>query len=273
MIRHYATVCRPEQVRVLLESMRDHCGEFVLHVLAWDYDPPADEPDVYFTLRDFFLRQHPECLTLPGPPRSAVDTVATVRWKFYLDVMETTGQPLLCIDGDQWFWSSPEPMFEEIGRAPFAVSPHRIPQAARGLAGVTFETHRQFGLFNAGLVYVADPLPLVDMAAAAHDWSYTQVRTHPVDGMPDFGDQGALERVAARYGAHVIAHPGVNVAPWNVHGHLLIDGEPPTVDGEPLITYHYSSLRPDRLANPEYGINANQAGTLYVPYLRALDRA
>src|SRR5262249_31004536 len=149
------------------------------------------------TTREDFLARHPEYAAdrLPGRPRSSVDTVATVRWQFFCDVMEETGQPLTTLDGDLWFWSSPEPMFEEIGGSGFAVSPHRIPPGSARLPGVTLETHRRYGLFNGGLAYFADLPPAREMAARTYEWSYTEVIGLP-NGQFMFGDQGHLERVA-----------------------------------------------------------------------------
>jgi len=113
-VRHYATCARARELPVLLASMRKHCRPFVLHVLAWDYDPVGmpfwlphhdDDPGatvvrVNYTTRGAFLARHPdlEPSRLPGPPRSAVDVVATVRWAFFGDVMESTGEPLVIDD-------------------------------------------------------------------------------------------------------------------------------------------------------------------------------
>lgn len=285
-MRHYATVCREWQLPVLLQSMRRHCGEFKLHVLAWDYDPhdaPWLGPDVVVTPREAFLRRaaglwDPEML--PGPRRSAIDTVATVRWKYFLDVMADERAPLTTLDGDLWFWSSPEPMFEEIGDAPMAVCPHGIPPASLRLPGVVYETHRRYGLYNAGLVYFSQggAASLGAMADATSEWSYTMVRKHPVDGLDDFGDQGALERIAHRQkGSVLIVHPGVNAAPWNIHqrGSELVDGQV-LVGHRPLIVYHYSSLRLGprgdvlQVADQGYAVSLEQQRMIYWPYIDAV---
>lgn len=344
MIRHYATVCRDWQLPVLLASMRRHCGDFRLHALAWDWRPIGSEgADCLVRTREGFLARHPdfEPSRLPGPPRSPIDTVVTMRWRFFADVMEETGAPLTTLDGDLWFWSSPEPMFAEIGAAKLAVCPHRIPPRSAGLPGVTFETHRQFGLFNTGLVYMAGVSIAREMAELNHAWSYTDVVERP-GKRPLFGDQSALEDIVERsedvenargimgdglhegiqdldghpgalpksedeglrevrgegdhglraleevddrggddaagrsarprYGrTHVIRHPGVNLAPWNIHSHHLEPGAPPRVNGQPLIVFHYSSLRLDsQICDPAYAITARQAEILYAPYLNAL---
>lgn len=264
--------------------MRRHCGDFRLHVLAWDYQPfdlgrgaPAD-----FTTRLGFLGRHPdlEPARLPGPPRSPVDTVATVRWAFFADVMEATGEPLVMQDGDIHYFASPEPVFAEIGSAALAVTPHRIPPRSRGLPGVVLETHECYGRLNTGWSYAADPAPVREQAAAVREWSYTEVRRHPVDGLPDFGDQGSWERIAARHGAHEIAAP-VNIGPWSVHNRPLARGmysDAVFYGGRELVAYHFSSLRlaPDgtvaQLANACYEVERAPGARelIYEPYLRAV---
>jgi len=292
-VRHYATVCRGWQLPVLLESMRRHCGDFTLDALAWDFEADRNlGPEVYVQSRAGFLAKHPECAPerLPGPPRSPIDTVATVRWAFFFDVMKATRAPLTTLDGDLWFWSSPEPMFDEIGDAPMAVCPHGIPPRSFGLPGVCYETHRRYGLYNSGLVYfgLEGAGALAEMAEATREWSYTEVRQHPEDGQDDFGDQGALERIARRHGAREIIHPGVNVAPWNIHhrdpnmsyartGDGQLEAEVVVV-GRPLVVYHYSSLRfqPNgrvlQWADEGYAVSRAQQRLLYWPYVEACSR-
>ena len=93
----------------------------------------------------------------------------------------------------------------------------------------------------------------------------------------------AAEDVAERHNAHVIEHWGVNVAPWNVHGHRLVAGKPEfnvphLVDGQPLITFHFSSLRlaPDgtvaQLASAPYEVEwaPGVVELLYRPYINAI---
>lgn len=291
MTRHYGTACRSWQLPVLFNSMLRHCQPFVLHVLAWDWDMSAfegrrrtlarvhPETRTRVTWRKDFLACHPELETLPGKPRSPVDTIATVRWQFFADVMEATGEPLTQLDGDLWFWDSPESMFAEIGDARMAVSPHRIPSASAGLPGVTFETHGKFGLYNSGLVHFSDAGPARDLARLNREWSYTELRELP-DGRVVFGDQGWLEEVAHARRAHVITHPGVNVAPWNIHRYDITPGEPPLVGlGDPLVLFHYSSFRiaeSDRSvaqwADASYQLTDEQIAAIYVPYAEAVRR-
>jgi len=275
--RRYVTAAREWQVRPLLRSMQRHCRPFVLHVLAWDWPAPwegisrqGDGAWLDMVPREAFLARHPGLLPLPGEPRRPTDEVCSIRWTFLAEVMRVTGQPVTAIDGDLWFWASPEPVFEEIGAAKMAVSPHGFAPAAVGLPGVTLESHGQYGRYNGGWVYFADQAPAAALAELCRGWC----RTGFLDwrGRRLFGDQGWLEVVAENFGAHAIRHPGLNVAPWNVHRYPL-----PGYDGpQDLIAFHYSSLRFDghrvaQLANPEYAITDEQARRFYAPYVQELE--
>lgn len=47
-----------------------------------------------------------------------------------------------------------------------------------------------------------------------------------------------------RDGVHVVQHPGAGVAPWNARRHELASrGGQPWIDGEPVVFYHFQSLR------------------------------
>ncbi len=276
LAHHYVTACRPWQLEPLYQSMKRHCRPFVLHVLAWDWDSHAGalasdaDAVIEYTPRWAFERERPDLLPLPGDPRSPTDEVCSIRWAFVVDVMRRTSRPVTMVDGDIWFWGSPEPVFGEIGAAKMAVSPHGFAPASLGLPGVTLESHAQFGCYNGGWVYFADLAP----AAAMREWCRYWCRTGFLEfqGRQLFGDQGWLQLAAERFGAHVIRHPGLNVAPWNVHRYPL----PGYAGPQELIAYHYSSLRFDgrrvtQFANPEYGITQEQADLYYAPYVAELE--
>lgn len=279
-MRHYVTTAAAPhlpQLRVLHASMRRHCKPFKLHVLAEGEEVAAwarEQDDVEYTKVSLFTRMRdklaPDCL--PGPLRPRRELAWTWRWWFARDVVDCYGVPVTVLDVDLMFFSSPEPVFEEIGLAPMAVLPHAFAPAARGLPGVTHETHRRFGLFNAGLVYFADPTPLQRMADLCREGPMYADRVHD-DGVTRWGEQGNLERVAGEAIARVIRHPGAAPGPWNIHTQPLARDERGalTFGGRPLVAYHYSSLRlGGQLADAPYEITARQAELLYAHYLAAL---
>jgi hypothetical protein len=290
MTRHYVTACRRWQLPVLLFSMRLHCKPFMLHVLAWDWTvAPEDRGgDWCYRTRQEFLCENPRWRDMPGPPRQTIDQVATARWRFAADVMHDTGQPVTIIDGDQWFWSSPESVFAEIKAAPMAVSPHRFPDAADGLPGATVESHGKYGRFNTGWTYLADPRYATQLAEFNLTWSYTAFR--PWLGREIFGDQGYVDWLQenSHGDIHIIEHPGCNVGPWNIHRYgimkaggrlFVVESDRPGDNMSPLVSYHYSSMRFDfdgrvrQYADPGYAVGSRQIEQIYLPYAEAVAHA
>jgi hypothetical protein len=175
------------------------------------------------------------------------------------------------IDADAYFFSTPEPLFAEIGEAPIALSPHRF----------VFNQQRNewVGRFNAGFIYwkndVAGRRCLIEYRVDCIDWCAPE-------SMPDgrFMNQGYLTRWPQRYpGVHIIRHPGVNLAPWNIAGHSIDAARGITVDGVPLIFFHFSGLVADdrgrwRTGYTEFGTNLKIARrAIYAPYLEEVERA
>jgi len=159
----------------------------------------------------------------------------------YLFDREPELEELTYIDADLMFWSSPEPLFDELGDDSVLIVPHRYaPQwAAQEI------TH---GVYNVEwLTFRRDErgLAVLDWwRERCIEWCYAR----PEDGK--FGDQKYLDDWPQRFdGVHVLRHPGGGLAPWNVPRHRLArDGESVTVDGAPLVFFHFHSLalhRPD----------------------------
>jgi len=282
--RQYATYADRAylpKLRALYRSMERHCGPFELNVLAWDggtHDAVDEWPNAYVDHADDFLRCSPRLALdqLPGPPRSRIEHYWTCGPQFIADVMEGTRQPVTYVDADVMFHSDSEPVFAEIGGAPAAVFPHNFAEAAPWPIP-TRATHEQFGLYNVGLVHVADRAVAEHWAAQVRDWCYDRVEPVPIpDRRLRYGDQKYLDEWPARFGAHVVQHPGANLGPWAVHTQPLEtrDGVP-YFGGRPIVAYHYSGFRelPEGhtvLTRPEYCVTDEQARIIYDPYLEAL---
>lgn len=282
MTRHYVTTGSAAflpRLKVLLGSMRRHCGTFQLHLLAegeevarWGHE----QRDVACTPVAAFLGRHPDLAPerLPGPPRPARELAWTWRWSLAADLLLWQSDPVVVIDADLMFWGWPEPVFKEIGAAPMAVLPHAFAPRAAGLPGVTYETHRRYGLYNAGFVYFAALGPARHMADLCREGPLAEDRRH-ADGIERWGEQGCLEYVAHVSGVYVIQHPAAAPGPWNAHTQALTVAHGGSVffGGRPLVAYHYQSFRPGpggQLADPAYEISPRQAEVLYAPYAAAL---
>ncbi len=204
--------------------------------------------------------------------RSTWAYYATQKASFALYVLESEPRPesVMFIDADTWFFSSPQPMFDEIGSASVGLSPHRFHAATQNLA--------IYGSHNAGCVYWRND---ETGRRCLTDWRDDCMNWCAEEPQPDgrFMNQGYLNQWQERYrDVHVIQHPGSNLGPWNVDGHLLasVSGNV-TVDSLPLIFYHFSGLSRDvegqwSSFHPHLDRQFDVAcEEIYRPYLNALD--
>jgi len=261
MTRHYVTACHAHQLPVLLGSMRRHCRPFVLHVLAWDWDPdtacdcdpmnrtggdhapscPDYTPDC--TSYEFIGGHQPGC-----PARALAAIVNITSRDEFLErhprYRALPGPPRRTVDEvctARWrfladlveFNGAPATLID--GDLWFWSDPSAV-FTEIGAAPMAVTAHNIPG--------AADGLPGVTLETHRRYGAYNSGFTHFADPAParamadrtfawsrtevrhlpdgpDFGDQGSLERVAFAYGAHVVQHPGVNVGPWNVHAKTL----------------------------------------------------
>jgi hypothetical protein len=208
-----------------------------------------------------------------GERRAGWPYYATHKPVFLLSVLlaEAPGTTVIYIDADTWFYSSPEPMLAELGEASIGLSPHRFSPRNGDLV--------KFGIYNAGCLYFRVDQTAIDCVAfwraECLDWCAEEATA---DGR--FMNQGYLNRWPARYsGVHLIGHPGVNVAPWNVNDHRVDQiGDEVLVDGQPLIFYHFSSMHCDRdgnwysLANYFRRQFEVVVEAIYKPYAAAVER-
>jgi hypothetical protein len=187
----------------------------------------------------------------------------------YLLFQQPAPRRITFIDADTWFLADPAAMFDEFGTASIALSPHRFDAASRNLT--------VYGTYNAGCITWANDASaracLSAWRAQCLEWCAEEPQA---DGR--FMNQGYLDAWPQRYaGVHVIRHPGVNLGPWNIEGHALArSGDGLTVDGVPLIFYHFSgivqdaggrwfSIYPHPLCQRALALDA-----LYAPYLAAV---
>lgn len=141
------------------------------------------------------------------------------------------------VDADMIFYSSPEPIFDELAEASVGIVPHRFPKRDRHM--------ERFGRYNVGMVALRNDetgrAVLKDWRERCLEWCYDHV-----DETGDrFADQKYLDAWPKSFPrVHEIAHPGAGVAPWNwMTMPIDVSHESPRIGNAPLIFYHFHRFR------------------------------
>jgi hypothetical protein len=139
------------------------------------------------------------------------------------------------LDADLFFFSDPKPLFEDLEGYSVGIIGHRF--------GKRLEKLNRFGLYNVGWVSFRRSEQGLEClqwwSERCIEWCYDRVEGDR------FADQKYLDAFPARFkSVRVIQHPGANLAPWNVASHHIAErGDQVSVDGKPLIFFHFQGFR------------------------------
>src|SRR6195952_3751370 len=140
------------------------------------------------------------------------------------------------LDGDLFFFASPEVVYDELQDSAVAIIPHRYPPRLARL--------RKFGTYNVGWVGARNDSHGIAIIMwwreKCIEWCHDYV-----DG-DRFADQGYLNSFASRFRrVKIIENIGANLAPWNI-GNYRIDfrDDKIMIDGtSPLIFFHFQGMK------------------------------
>jgi hypothetical protein len=210
------------------------------------------------------LERHDPQLAAVKSDRSQIEycwTATPSIARYCLD-REPTLTAITYVDADIFFYSSPQPLFDELGDDSTQIVPHRFApekrqqdEAANGVYNVEWLTFKRDQRGLEALDWWRD---------RCIEWCYDRIE----DGK--LGDQKYLDDWPERFrGVSVLQHHGGGLAPWNVANYRLSerDGHP-WVDDEPVVFFHFHSLklfqRSTRLASSRLlpGVRAESSGTL-----------
>lgn len=179
------------------------------------------------------------------------------------------------VDADMFFFSSPAPLFLELGKGSVLIHKHNFSATSRHLEA--------YGLYNVGLMMFRNSAEgrriLHWWRGKCLEWCKDIIEDDP-DGGTRYGDQKYLEcfeKLSAE--VRICAHPGAGVAPWNhTSFRLTRSGDIPHVNGQPTIFYHYHSfvfMTPDcAMPNAKSYLYTLDVMRLFVvPYFTALRKA
>lgn len=172
------------------------------------------------------------------------------------------------LDADLYFFSSPQPIFDGLGDDSVLIHEHRFHEGLQELA--------VYGRFNVGLLCfrrTEEGLRVLEWwRDRCNEWCHARLE----EGK--YGDQLYLDSWPERFDrVHLLEHHGCGVAPWNnLNYSCASDGEQVTVDGLPLVFYHFHALQ---FVSPLYvllsKIALHRLSTeivlhCYLPYIRSL---
>jgi hypothetical protein len=270
-VRHYCTLFdRNYTVNAvaLFESLDLHASPFRLYALCMDEDAFAvvaglgDERLVPLRVSDVMTDELRE--ELLGRMTHG-QFCWTCQPHLCRHVLDAFGPPLVTyLEADSYFFSSPEPIFDELGDGAVSLvahrfSPHVLDQTS--IAG------RYCVQFNAFANDADGRAPLDDWARACAE--YSRERRGYLPG------QLALDDWPARFPRVVeIENVGAGVAPWNVQQYRVRSG--PRVDGRPVIFFHFhqfAAVEGGGYFYSDYPLSLRAVRTFYRPYVQAIERA
>lgn len=182
------------------------------------------------------------------------------------------GSVVTYLDADLYFFSDIKPIYDELGDGDILIHGHNFAPQYESYAKAS-------GIFNVGLISVRNS---AQGNACLTRWRAQNIEKCVLDPENGYcGDQMYLDEWPSLYpGLVILRHPGGGVAPWNIEAHDVgeQDGQV-TIDGHPLIFYHFHALRIVLGGNwgrwfaiPSVGYNfkADVRRLVYRPYVRAL---
>ncbi len=140
------------------------------------------------------------------------------------------------LDSDLLFYSDPQALFNELGGASILVTEHRFPPHLK--------EKERFGRFNVQCQIFRND----SAGRACLEWWRERCIEWCFDRLEGdrFADQKYLERWPELFGSSLVVSKlkGAGLAPWNWSNYDLRvkDGEM-TVDGEPLVFYHFQGFK------------------------------
>ena len=258
----------------MFRSLQQHGGDFVMWALCCDdASYRAVEKLSLPNLRPISLAQiesYEPALLKARANRTFIEYLWTLSpvWPLYLFETAPEIEMLTYLDADLFFFSSPEPVFQEIGAHSVALFEHRFPDHLK--------SREINGIYNVGwLSFRRDATGLACLQrwkTQCLDWCYDR------NEVGRYGDQKYLDEWPQIWpGVRVVEHQGAGVAPWNWQLHQITrqDGRLCS-NGAPLVFFHFHGLRilTSRLYDAVYGeqlrMPAGSRPLLFKPYLDAM---
>ncbi len=262
----------------LFHSLVQHCTPFRLWILCMDEDTYRIFTEMQLSnvhpisLQDF--EENDPLLKKAKENRSLIEYYFTCTPSLPLYVMDHVPEAdvVTYLDADLYFFSSVEPVYQEMGDGSVLIIGHRFP--------AVLKYKEIYGIYNVGLVSFRRDVNglscLQWWRTRCLEWCYDRVENGR------FADQKYLDEWPDRFpGVVVLQHKGAGLAPWNLANYAYSwgDGEF-LVDGQSLIVYHFHGLKRFNRWIYDASVIADQTRLpeivkqgLYIPYVKELNHA
>ncbi len=173
------------------------------------------------------------------------------------------------VDADLMFFSSPTPIFKEMGEHSIYITEHRFRE--------NFKSHEISGKYNVQCqIFRNDKWGLSCLKRwkdQCIDWCFDKFENNK------FADQKYLDEWPSRYRNHIVVSTniGVGVAPWNIEGEdISIRDKKFFINNRPIIFYHFHGLKIFNRFLAKTGLSGFHAKLttpirgLYLTYLKEL---
>lgn len=258
-MRNYCTLLDSEYLgrgQALVDSMRRWCQPFKLFVLALDQATLKalnGQPDLKVCPSTVIESPLIHQLARERTRKRFVWALKPLWIRYVMELVSA----VTYVDSDSLFFSSPDPLYDEIGNNPIAITPHRFGRALSSRA-------TDVGNFNAGFIRFGRVHPCL------YRWC-EQVLKFCGRKPGHCYDQIYLNEWPKLWKAHTVRHKGVNLAPWNQTGNNYVYNLRNGfvfVDEDPLVWYHFHGG-----TEPEYNLDPFVKTHVYGPYRQALNKA
>ena len=232
------------RARAMIDSLAEHHQDFVMFVVALDKDT-----ELFFKGKQFenvrvitttdIAAAFPELVAIKNE-RSFVNYIFTLSPYYPLYILQNNPEiPHICsLDTDQFFFSSPQKIFDLLDKYSVLITPHRF---TKKLLATDIE---KYGKFNVSFqVFKNDRIGL----KCLQHWK-EQCALWCADQEEDgkFADQKYLDEWPSQFGNSVgeISHVGLGLAPWNINNQVVsVKNKKIWVGDQPLVLFHYQGLR------------------------------
>jgi hypothetical protein len=157
-------------------------------------------------------------------------------WMLFVLSNEPDAEWVTYLDGDLFFFDSPEAIYAELQDAAVAIIPHRFSAKVARL--------ERYGTYNVGWVGARNDS---DGIAVIKWWRERCIEwCHDYFDGSRFADQGYLDSFSSRSPrVKVIENLGVNLGPWNIDNYRIdfFDGKVRVDTNYPLIFFHFQGLK------------------------------